>query len=57
MIKNPVARRALSAALLVLGGVLLFLAPEHVWAGGLLIVSGLITELIAAMLAHGGDDK
>ncbi len=52
MIKNVRARRALSLGLLALGGTLLFLAPEDIWIGVLLVALGLALEIIGAMVAH-----
>lgn len=52
MIKNVGMRRGLSLSLVVLGGVLLFLAPEDVWIGVLLVALGLGLEIIGAMVGH-----
>ncbi len=54
MIRNPRTRRALSLSLLVLGGVLVFLAPEDIWLGVLLLVLGLGLEVAGALMAHPG---
>jgi drug/metabolite transporter (DMT)-like permease len=43
MLRNKGARRLLAAFLIVLGGVLIFLAPE-VWAGLLLMAVGIAVE-------------
>jgi Na+/phosphate symporter len=50
MIRNPRTRRALSLLLLVLGGVFLFLAPEDIWIGVLLLVLGVGLEILAAVM-------
>lgn len=57
MIKHPHQRRALSASLIVLGGVLIFLAPDNVWIGAVLAILGIVIELIAFGLIHRNDDK
>lgn len=51
MLKNPRARRPLAIFLVVLGGVLMFLAPE-VWAGVALLVLGVAVELAGITLEH-----
>jgi drug/metabolite transporter (DMT)-like permease len=43
MLRNKRARRLLAAFLIVLGGVLIFLAPE-IWAGLLVMVLGVAIE-------------
>jgi hypothetical protein len=50
MIKNPRARRTLSLVLLVLGGVLLFLAPADIWIGVVLIALGIALEVAGAVM-------
>lgn len=57
MIKRPHLRRTLSVSLLVLGGMLMLLAPANVWIGAVLALLGVVIELIAFGLAHGSDDK
>lgn len=52
MIGNVRARRALSLGLVVLGGILLFLAPEDICVGALLVALGLALEIVGAMLGH-----
>lgn len=52
MIENVRTRRALSLGLVVLGGILLFLAPEDIWLGALLVALGLALEIVAAVLGH-----
>lgn len=58
MLKQLHRRRALSVSLIVLGGVLIFLAPEDVWIGAVLAILGIAIEVIAFKLArHGGGEK
>lgn len=52
MIKNPRTRRILSLALLILGGVMLFLAPAEMWAGAILVALGIALEIAGAVLRH-----
>ncbi len=52
MIKNPRSKRILSISLLVLGGVLIFLAPENAWIGAVLLVLGLGVEIAGLVLGH-----
>lgn len=52
MIKNVRTRRALSLGLVILGGVLLFLAAEDIWIGVLLVALGLALEIIGATVWH-----
>lgn len=49
---NPRGRRLLSAALIVLGAVLIFLAPDNAWIGIVLAALGLGLEGVALVLAH-----
>lgn len=49
MIRNPRTRRILSLVLMALGGLLIFLAPEDVWIGALLLALGVALE-VAGML-------
>lgn len=44
-------RRALSILLILLGAALLFLATEA-WAGGVLVVVGILIEAIAISMQH-----
>lgn len=53
MIRNPHTRRALALALLVLGGILLFLAPEDIWIGTLLLGLGAALEIAGAVMQRG----
>lgn len=57
MFKPPHRRRALSVSLVVLGGILIFLAPDNVWIGAVLAIAGIIIELIAFKLAHSNNGK
>jgi hypothetical protein len=50
MIQNTKTRRALSLALLVAGGVFIFLAPADVWLGIALFVLGVALEIIGARM-------
>jgi|APLow6443716910_1056828.scaffolds.fasta_scaffold421935_2 hypothetical protein len=52
MIKNPRTRRSLSLGLLILGGTILFLAPEDAWAGGILVALGIALEIAGIVLGH-----
>lgn len=49
MIKNRRTRRTTAAIIMVLGGVLMFLAPE-VWQGALLFAMGVVLELFGIAL-------
>ena len=51
------SRRGLSAALVVVGGLLIFLAPENVWIGAVLAILGIVIELIAFGLVHRRNDR
>lgn len=53
MIKNVRMRRAVSLALIVLGGVLLLLAPEDIWIGAILVGLGIALEVVGIALGHG----
>lgn len=57
MIKNPRRRRALSFAMIFLGGLLIFLAPDDVWIGMVLALLGVGIELAGILLAHSGTAK
>ena len=52
MIGNPRTKRRLSLSLLVLGGLLMFLAPENIWIGAVLFVLGIAVEIAGAMLGQ-----
>lgn len=51
MIKNLRARRISAAIMVVLGAVLMLIAPE-IWAGLLLLVLGVVLELAGIALGH-----
>ena len=51
MIRNPRIRRASSVVMVVLGAILMLLAPE-VWPGALLLVLGVVLELVGIALEH-----
>ncbi|SFL71626.1 hypothetical protein [Nitrosomonas communis] len=52
MIRNPRTKRILSISLFILGGVLIFLAPENAWVGVVLLSLGLGVEIAALILSH-----
>ncbi|SEK67377.1 hypothetical protein [Nitrosovibrio tenuis] len=52
MIRNPRTKRLLSVPLLILGGLLMFLAPENIWIGAILFVLGIGVEIVGLVLAH-----
>jgi drug/metabolite transporter (DMT)-like permease len=56
MIRNPKTRRALSAALMVIGGVLIFLAPEDIGVGVLLLALGLVLEVVGTLMHRQSGD-
>lgn len=43
-------RRKLAIALVVLGGILMFLAPDKYWLGGVLLALGVVLELVGITL-------
>jgi hypothetical protein len=49
MLKKPRSRRALAMFLVVLGGVLMVLAPE-IWAGLVVLALGVVVELAGIAL-------
>ncbi len=51
MIKNLRTRRASATIMVVLGAILMLLAPE-IWAGLLLLILGVVLELVGIALAH-----
>ena len=51
LIKYRGLRRALGALLVVVGGVLMWLAPE-VWSGVVLLVAGIALEIAGIALEH-----
>jgi Zn-dependent membrane protease YugP len=52
MIRNPRAKRTLSISLLILGGVLMFFAPENIWIGAVLFSLGVCVEIVGLVLSH-----
>ena len=63
MIRNPRTKRLLSVPLLILGGLLMFFAPENIWMGALLFLLGVGVEIAGLVLAHrdktaqGGEER
>jgi hypothetical protein len=54
MIKNQRTRRTIAAIVIVLGALLMLLAPE-LWPGALLFVSGIVLELAGIALERKGN--
>ncbi len=54
MIKNTRIRRTGALIMVVLGAILMFIAPE-VWPGALLLALGVVIELIGIALEHNAD--
>ncbi|MFZ5594037.1 MAG: hypothetical protein ACOY4D_07230 [Pseudomonadota bacterium] len=53
MIRNPRTRRIISFALVTLGGVLMFFAPEtEEWAGMAVLALGVLIEIIGISIEH-----
>lgn len=52
MIENPRTRRLASVLLIVLGAVLIFLAPDDAWIGIVLAVLGFAIEAAAVAIGH-----
>ena len=52
MITNPRIKRILSISLLVLGGMLMFFAPENIWIGAILFTLGVGVEIVGLVLGH-----
>ncbi|MBN9125792.1 MAG: hypothetical protein J0I90_00230 [Nitrosospira sp.] len=50
MTGNPRSKRKLSLPLIILGGLLMFLAPENIWVGAVLFGLGIIVEIAGAVL-------
>ena len=48
-------RRPLALVLVVLGGLLMFLAPEKYWLGGVLLALGVVVELVGITLEKKGE--
>jgi hypothetical protein len=57
MIGNPRTKRRLSLSLLVLGGLLMFLAPENIWIGAVLFVLGIAVEIAGAVLGQSREPR
>lgn len=55
MIKNLRTRRTSAAIMVVLGAILMLIAPE-IWAGLLLLVLGVVLELVGIALVHKAND-
>lgn len=51
MIKNLRARRASAVIMVVLGAILMLIAPE-IWAGLLVLILGVVLELVGIALGH-----
>lgn len=51
MLKNTRARRASAVIMVVLGAILMFLAPEA-WPGALVLILGVVLELVGIALEH-----
>lgn len=51
MIRNARMRRASAAIMMILGAIMMFLAPE-VWQGALLFALGVVLELVGIALEH-----
>ncbi|SOD41644.1 hypothetical protein [Nitrosovibrio sp. Nv4] len=45
-------KRVLSISLLVLGGILMFFAPENIWIGAVIFALGLCVEIAGLVLGH-----
>jgi len=50
MTKNPRTRRSVSLALIIVGGILIFLAPDDILVGVLLLGYGVSLELAGALM-------
>lgn len=51
MLKNSRTRRASAVTMVVLGAILMFLAPEA-WPGALVLILGVVLELAGIALEH-----
>ncbi len=57
MLRKPNIRRPIAALLMILGAIMMFLAPEA-WIGAILLVLGLSIELIGiSMRTHPSHDQ
>jgi len=54
LIKNKAARRATGAVRVVVGGALMWLAPEEALFGVMLLAAGIALELVGITLEHRG---
>jgi hypothetical protein len=52
LIRNKAVRRATGVALVVLGGALMWLAPEEALFGVLLLAAGIALEVVGITLEH-----
>ena len=52
LIRNKAARRATGATLVVLGGALMWLAPQEALFGIMLLGAGIALELVGITLEH-----
>ena len=53
MIRNRPARRTVALVLVVLGGLLMMLAPP-IWIGAIPLALGILLEVVGIALEHGG---
>lgn len=53
MIRNKAARRATGVSLVVVGGALMWLAPQEALFGVMLLAAGIALELVGITLEHG----
>lgn len=51
MTKNPITRRASAVIMVVMGAILMLLAPDA-WPGALLLILGIVLELAGIALEH-----
>jgi hypothetical protein len=51
---NTHSRRAIAGVMIVLGGILMFLAPET-WPGALVLILGVAIELVGIALENKGN--
>jgi hypothetical protein len=56
LIRNPRLRRRISFGLIVLGGLLIFLAPEGLLFGWVIILLGIAVEILGIRLGHSQND-
>jgi len=47
-------RRIFAVVLVILGGILMFLAPDKYWLGGVLLALGVVVELVGITLERKG---